>query len=660
MARPIVLSNGTMHVGINLYGMVHDFYYPYVGQENHALAQHMRHRIGVWVEGHFSWLDDGSWTISSDYYDNVLIGMTTAFNKDLGITLEFQDAVDAHANVFIRNIHVINDFSREREVRIFLHQVFLIYNSLDGDTVQYLPGDHAILHYKGRRAFVVGGQDSAGKLFDQYSVGLYGMEGKEGTYRDAEDGELSSNNVEHGSTDSVIGFNERLGAHSSVRLAYWITAAKSQQAAIDLHNTIKKDGVFERMKRTHEYWQEWLKPAEAFMEQVPEQMRPAFRKSLLVAKSHIDKHGGVIASTDTTMRNYSRDVYAYCWPRDSAFVLWPLLRLGYYDEVKAFFDFCRTGMHRDGYLMHKYQPDGAPGSSWHPYIFGKRNIAPIQEDETAIVVFLFGQYHELTHDKTMLLEYYDTLIKPMASFMASYIDETTKLPHATYDLWEEKFLTNTYTVGVTYAALLAAAKLAEEAEHPEDAVHWQTVADEMRDAAGILYNPDKKFFYKGYVHMSPDAKTDIMYDDTIDVSSFYGAFMFGLFDLHSTEVTDSFQTLEHLFRASEQEVTPLPRYEHDVYNTVSKESLGNPWFITTLWQAQYFLETGQRPAAEKVVSWVQSQMLPSGVLSEQINPYTHAFISVAPLAWSQAEFVNTIIDLVSDPIDQIKAAEDAR
>jgi GH15 family glucan-1,4-alpha-glucosidase len=659
MARPIVLSNGTMHVGINLYGMVHDFYYPYVGLENHSMANHMRHRVGVWVEGHFSWLDDGNWEIRADYYDNSLIGQTTATNKKLGITLELQDAVDAHFNVFMRNVHVINEFDREREVRLFMHQVFLIYNSLNGDTAQYLPAEKAILQYKGRRALVISGQDMQGKPFDQYSIGVYGTEGKEGTYRDAEDGELMSNNVEHGSVDSVIGFTKRLEAHGSNRVTYWVAAAKTQQAAIDLHGEMRRQGVFERLNQTQQYWHDWLRPAEKFIEQIPEQLRSQFRKSLLVMKSHIDKHGAVIASTDTTMKNYTRDAYAYCWPRDASFVLWPMLRLGYTQELTAFFDFCRAGMHPDGYLMHKYQPDGAPGSSWHPYIVGKRSIAPIQEDETAIVLFLFGQYYETTGDKLALHEFYDSMIRPMANFMASYIDKTTKLPHATYDLWEEKFLTSTYSTAVTYAALLAAAKLAEESGKPEDAVHWQTIATDMHDAAQTaLYNPDKKFFYKGYVHQSPDAKRDIMYDDTIDASSFYGAFMFGLFDLESEAVKDSFQTLQRVFGADEQDVMPLPRYEHDLYNRVDDESLGNPWFITTLWQAQYFIETGRAPTARKVVDWVQSRMLPSGVLSEQINPYTHAFLSVAPLAWSQAEFVNTVIDLVSEPIPQIKAAEE--
>lgn len=657
MARPIVLSNGTMHVGINYFGEVHDFYYPYVGLENHSMANHLRHRIGVWVENHFSWLDDGSWVFESDYYDNTLIGLTRAVNKDLGVTLEFQDAVDAHEHAFLRNIHIINEFNREREIRLFMHQMFLIYNSLNGDTAQYLPGEPAILHYKGRRTFVVGGQDMHGKPFDQYSVGFYELGTDKGTYRDAEDGELSSNNVEHGTVDSVIGFSQHLEAHGSSRVTYWIAAAKTQQAAIDLHRSIREQGVFERIKVTHEYWQQWLAPAEKTIAQMPEELRTSVRKSLLVLKTHIDKHGAVIASTDTTMKNYTRDAYAYCWPRDASFVLWPLLRLGYRDELTAFFDFCRTVLHKDGYLMHKYQPDGALGSSWHPYIVGHRVIAPIQEDETAIVVFLFGQYFELTGDKNVLEEFYPSLIKPMADFMAGYIDETTKLPHATYDLWEEKFLTTTYSVGVTYAGLLSAVKLAEQIGHNDDAVKWQNVADEMRAAApGMLYNPDKEFFYKGYVHKSPDAKRDLMYDDVIDVSSFYGAFMFGLFDIDSPEVQASFKTIERVFRV-DQEVIPLPRYEHDAYDRVDEESMGNPWFICTLWRAQYFLETNRAPEARKIVQWVADQMLPSGVLSEQINPYTHAFISVAPLAWSQAEFVNTAIDLLSEPLHDIHAAE---
>lgn len=221
MARPIVLSNGELHVGINKFGEVHDFYFPYVGLENHSAGKDTRHRIGIWVDGTLSWLDDGSWELNFTYPHEALVGHIVAKHARLGIIVEFDDAVDAEFNAFMRNIHIINTKSSPRDVRIFLHQSFVIGDARSNtDTAQYLPDANAILHYRGRRAFVISAQDDDGEYFDQYSVGLYGIEGREGTYRDADDGELSMCPVEHGRVDSIIRFKITLSPHSSSRFHY--------------------------------------------------------------------------------------------------------------------------------------------------------------------------------------------------------------------------------------------------------------------------------------------------------------------------------------------------------------------------------------------------------------------------------------------------------
>ena len=174
---------------------MHDFYFPYVGFENHAAGKWLRHRVGVWVDGRLSWLDDESWTFTFRYPLSALVGHTLAKNEELGIILEFDDVVDAHISAFMRNIHVINLRPDAREVRLFMHQAFVIGDARSNtDTAQYLPDSKAILHYRGRRAFIISG--SHGDIpFDQYSIGLFGIEGWEGTYRDAEDGELSMHDV---------------------------------------------------------------------------------------------------------------------------------------------------------------------------------------------------------------------------------------------------------------------------------------------------------------------------------------------------------------------------------------------------------------------------------------------------------------------------------
>jgi GH15 family glucan-1,4-alpha-glucosidase len=89
----------------------------------------------------------------------------------------------------------------------------------------------------------------------------------------------------------------------------------------------------------------------------------------------------------------------------------------------------------------------------------------------------------------------------------------------------------------------------------------------------------------------------------------------------------------------------LARYENDDYHRVSREVPGNPWFICTLWLADYLAEKNgsddELDQAVDLLSWAAAHALPSGVLPEQINPVTGESISVSPLTWSHATYVAT-------------------
>lgn len=638
MSRPVVLSNGQLHVGLNPSGLVHDFYYPYVGLENHVAGRHLQHRIGVWVDGSCSWLDAATWDIRPDYYGDVLVSRVIAVNETLGVRLEFDDCVDSEQTAFLRNIHIINLSESEREIRLFMHQVFVISDSNASDTVQFRPEEHALLHYKGHRVFLVGGAHADGAPFDDYTVGLFGTEGREGTFRDAEDGELMRNNVEHGRVDSTLSFHALVRGHSSRRVHYWIAAGRSMREAKKIHAAIKADGLLHHVLKTANWWAEWVKPAKKVAARLPEQYRHGFIRSALVIRSQVDKHGAVIASTDTTMLNYERDAYAYCWPRDAAYVLWPLMRLGYTDELLRFFAFARRSLHDDGYLSHKYQADGSVGSSWHPYIHPNGDIAPpIQTDETALVLFLFGQYYRQHPEPELLANFYVTLVKPMANFLAGYINEDG-LPLPSYDLWEEKYLTSTYTTAVSFAALSEAAYLAGVIEDAESAERWRTASEQMLQRRDSFYNESKSYFYKGFVD-----RNDIrVYDETIDSSSLFGAFMFGYFDTNHDHVSKSFETLR---RTLMQPVGRVIRYENDAYRR--EGSMSNPWPVTSLWCAQYCQETGDTEQAGAILDWVTGVMFPSGVLAEQYGESDEP-LSVAPLTWSQAEYMNVLLDMITD------------
>ncbi len=158
MAKSIILANGNIFVGLNAQGFVSDFFFPYVGVENHVRGE--THRVGVWYQHKLSWLDDGSWDIEIDLKENTFIGMMKCTNRLTGLSLAITNVVYNEKNIFLREIEVTSASEHTEEVKLFFHQVFSIYETLQGDTAYYDPVKNALIHYEGRRMFLVYGEAS--------------------------------------------------------------------------------------------------------------------------------------------------------------------------------------------------------------------------------------------------------------------------------------------------------------------------------------------------------------------------------------------------------------------------------------------------------------------------------------------------------------------
>jgi GH15 family glucan-1,4-alpha-glucosidase len=641
MGRPVVLSNGQLFVGLDENGLVHDFYYPYVGLDNLCNARSSQHKIGVWVDGAFKWTNDGSWEVTIEYDRNALISFVTMRSDILKIKLEIHDFIDIEYNALVRSVKLTNEADHKRDVRLFMHQVFEISRRGRGDTAMYVPDDHYILDYKGRCCLLIAGKISGDGSFDQFSVGSYNVEGKDGTFVDAEDGELSENPVEHGGVDSVIRFRREIEAGQSMDVDYWVIAADSQTDAQVAHTHLKYYDVQIRMDAVRRHWQEWLPQFPVTFQDLTDGQRRELVKSLLIIKAHCDERGSILASGDSSIFNYGRDYYCYCWPRDAAYALWPLIRLGQFDEAKKFFDFARDTRHRDGYLMHKYQPDRAIGSTWHPLLHNRSKELAIQEDETASVIFMIGEYYHASKDRTYVENMFDSFIDPCASFMAHYVDGATGLPHASYDLWEQKFMTSTYTVCTVIAALETAAELADIMGRSQaSAVEWRRSATRMRENLDMLYHPDG-YFRKGFL-LQPDGSLE--YDNILDISNLYGPYMFAKLPSDDPRLASTLKAVEERL-LNTSPVGGVIRDEHDSYFLTKSQYKGNPWIVTTLWLAQIYITLGQSEKARELVDWALKRAMPSGALSEQFDPETGFAIGVTPLVWSHAEFINTLLDL---------------
>ena len=121
--------------------------------------------------------------------------------------------------------------------------------------------------------------------------------------------------------------------------------------------------------------------------------------------------------------------------------------------------------------------------------------------------------------------------------------------------------------------------------------------------------------------------------------------MFGLFDFSSSEIERSFESLKKYFEA-EQNIG-ISCFENDVYYRFSYDYNSNIWIISTLWQVEFYLAKGDKGQAERILDWAVARSSSTGILPEQINPHNLEWLSVAPLTWSQAEFISALLDLIS-------------
>jgi oligosaccharide amylase len=646
MPRAIVLGNGSTLVTLDEYGLLRDFYFPYVGQENHVSGH--RHRLGIQVNGTFSWVDDGTWQIKLGYKPETMVGYVLYQNDDLGVSLVVDHAVYNEQNIYLRKIQVYNETDATIELKIFIHQVFLIAENRKRNTAFYDPTHNSLVHYRGRRVFVVNGQTEAGSGIDDFSVGTYDFEGKEGTYRDAEDGSLGKNGVEHGSVDSVARFSMSCEGKKKTSLYTWICAGKSMDEAYQHNQMVTEKTADGMLHSTEQFWNAWLNERELDVSSLPEDQRKLFHTSLFVLRAHTDNRGSIIASADSAMIEYGKDDYAYMWPRDAAFIVMTLDRAGFTEVTRSFFQFCQAVQHPDGYLHHRFNPDQSLGSTWHSaiaqreWLKGKILQLPIQEDETAGVLVALWHHYECTKD----IEFIELLFKPFiekaANFLMHFRHAETGLPLPSYDLWEERIGVSTYTCAAVYGGLQAAAQFCELLGKRNHMREYQDAAKSLKEATiRHLFDPELGAF----VRCAQYQDNQLVLEKIVDASSYFGLWYYQLLPQTDPLMEQTFHQLQQ--RLSNP--TPLGgtiRYEHDSYFRRGDHS--NPWFITTLWNALARLShpnasVSDLEFAKEAFRWVSEHVYSSGVLAEQLDPETAESLSATPLVWSHAVYVETVI-----------------
>jgi GH15 family glucan-1,4-alpha-glucosidase len=357
-----------------------------------------------------------------------------------------------------------------------------------------------------------------------------------------------------------------------------------------------------------------------------------------------------VAATDYDITKFARDTYAYVWPRDGAIVANALDRAGHEDITRKFFKFCADALVDEGYFLHKYTPSGKIGSSWHPWVDANGNrTLPIQEDETGLVLWALWEHYRVHRNLDFVVELYSTLVLPAADWMISYVDTATGLPLPSWDLWEERWGIHAFTVGAVHGGLQAALNFADL--FGDDTAQERLAPALLALRKGTddyLYRPELNRFARR-INFLPDGEVEV--DEVLD-SAIYGLWRFGMYEPDESRIATTMKAIADEL-SNKGPCGGQARYANDYYFQVDHDlarTPGNPWFICTLWLAQWYLANARtvrdlKPARD-IIDWVIQHQVPGGLLSEQVDPNTGFALSVSPLTWSHAEFVLTVDEYV--------------
>ncbi len=630
MVRQIALGNGSLLVNLDSSLQLRDLYFPYAGQENHVLGE--KNRVGIHGDG-FSWIED--WDTEPRYMDETIVTESKAMNDAEGLEMEFRSCVHCDSNVFLREIEVKNSRDEQRTVELFFEQRFDMYGSGMADTCVFRPEENGLVHYKNRRYVMVDVKKKGGSSHDYSQYGIY--RGDPGG--DISAGDLNGSPVAQGDVCSVISIELELEPASSETIYYWINTGKNFDQVRELNHHVE-DRIENYFDQTAMCWRGFLGSLDCDTSNLEEHEERQLKRSILVMRSQTNDNGAITAANDSSNLEFNQDKYGYVWPRDAALVAAVMAEAGYSDLVRPFFDFAEDVIEEEGYMLHKYNPNKSLGSSWHPWVGedGKREL-PIQEDETALVIWALKVYHDVTGDIDILEQKWDGLVKPAADFMMDYFDEELSLPEPSHDLWEERRYVSTFTVASVYAGLEAAADIAEILG--EDGERYRDRAAEIKqEGLENLRSEEKKRYGRGI--------EDGELDESVGAEIFF-LIKFGLVDGDDEYFTNTMEAVMHDL-SPETEIGGIARYRGDRYHNVTDDFdrvPGNPWVICTLWAAQYLMRTASNleelEEAQDYMHWTCENSLETGLLPEQVDPFTGEGKSVAPLTWSHTTFIQTAL-----------------
>ena len=395
---------------------------------------------------------------------------------------------------------------------------------------------------------------------------------------------------------------------------------------------IKKIDLKTEQENVKKYWKKYLKTHDGLELELAEtpknrKIKEIYERTILLFPLLTNKETGGISAAievDEDLNNCGR--YNYCWPRDALFITNAMDILKMEKESDKFYKvFCKNTQSRDGMWEQRFFTDGRLAPCWG-----------YQIDETANVIYGVYNHYKAVNDKKILkdnLRMCEKALNYLEKYMKDVIEETRKF-HVSYDLWEMCEGVHLYSIASIFAAFDSMIKIYEELkeEFTKNRVKQENVNNKKEELRQELvkireyillhfYDENKKSFVRN------------LDDKKIDISILGLVIPFNIFTPKEKKILNTVERINMTLRTYTGGYT---RFEVDHYMN------GNPWVITTLWMANYYLEADEKTKAKECFDLVVKTCAKHGFLPEQINNEKMAPAWVIGLGWSHAMYIITL------------------
>lgn len=362
-----------------------------------------------------------------------------------------------------------------------------------------------------------------------------------------------------------------------------------------------------------------------------------------------DETGGIVAALELDENRTKSGCYAYCWPRDSIFITRAFDLLKMEEETEKFYNvFCKKTQSNNGMWEQRFYTDGTLAPCWG-----------YQIDETASVIY--GVYDHYKHTKdNKFLEENLRMCEKATEFLFAYTEnllnideedlvkkelqekykkyfEITK--HVSYDLWEMNEGVHLYSLSSIISGLECMKKIYETIDNKQENLRLK---QEKRNKIALKLNKYiqllKDYIEDNLIDKNTKTLKRNLKDNNMDISVIGAVYPFNVFNPNEKVIKNTVDKINMTLRTH---TSGYLRFEYDNYMGGN-----NPWIITTLWMALYYIKINDLDNAKKCFSFVVNTSLKHGFLAEQVNNDDKNFKWVIGLGWSHAMFIIVLNELL--------------